>query len=257
MDPLNLEIDKYQNQRDQLARELADEDAAIAELTMRLHQFERVLFQSVSKHRELLASWEQRCADSAAIVKHLERCQWEGSPPPKQISDILTAAETPAAVQSKPPVNLSSDDYALAKRIYRSLAKRFHPDLVATSELQSARQALMVEINAAYQNQDLDALEALQHHPDIRATENESIGQRWERLVRDIALIEKKITASRQTHLELAGGALAQAYKIYGLTGASERFEPVRQGMIEQIQQLQKRWQRLRAREAQLWLGLS
>ena len=49
----------------------------------------------------------------------------------------------------------------------------------------------MREINAAYQNQDLEVLEHLQHHPDIRAPEHETAGQRWERLVREIALIKR------------------------------------------------------------------
>lgn len=257
MDPLQLEIDRYQQQCDQLASQLADAEAQLAELNLCLSQFEHVLFQAVHEQRQLLASWEQRCSDTLAIIRHLEQCQWQGAAPPHHIVDILKSAVQNQKNPPQKPPQLSPEAQKKAKLIYRALAKRFHPDLVSDSELQQARQALMGEINAAYQSQDLEALQAFEHHPDIRSPENETQGEVWERLVREIALIQRKRNEVQQTYAEIKGGSLAQAYQNYGLSGDDSRFEPLRESMLEQVKQLQNRWRRLRAREAQLWLELS
>ena len=257
MDPLQLEIDRYQHECDQLASQLAEAEAQLAEFNLRLAQFEHVFFQAVQVQRRLLMSWEQRCADTLAIIRHLEQCQWKGEAAPHHIISILEGVVQGQEQPPQTPPQLSPADQKKAKDIYRTLAKRFHPDLVGRSDLQSARQELMREINAAYQSQDLQALEAFQHHPDIRATEDETKGELWERLVREIALIQRKLNEVQQKHAELKGGSLSQAYQSYGLSGDDSRFEPLREHLIEQVRQLQTRWRRLRARESQLWLELS
>ena len=257
MDPLQLEIDRYQRERDQLAGQLTDAEAQLADLNLLLAQFEDVFFRAVQTQRQLLVSWEQRCTDTQAIIRHLEQCQWKGEAPPHQILPILETVTQRLPPPPKAPKKLSPDAQHKAKRIYRALAKRFHPDLVGEPELQQARKEVMREINAAYQNQDLEVLEHLQHHPDIRAPEHETAGQRWERLVREIALIKRKLTDIQQQLAETKAGSLAQAYHSYGLSGEDSRFEPIRESLLDQVHQLQNRWRRLRSRESQLWLELS
>ncbi|MEC8277427.1 MAG: J domain-containing protein [Myxococcota bacterium] len=257
MDPLQLEIDRYQQERDQLAGQLTEAEAQLADFNLQLAQFEDVFFRAVQAQRLLLVSWEQRCTDTLAIIRHLEQCQWKGEAPPHQILPILESVTQRPLSPPKTPIKLSPDDQKKAKRIYRTLAKRFHPDLVGLPDLQLARKEVMREINAAYQNQDLEALETLQHHPDIRSEENETKGERWERLVREIALIQRKFNDVQQKQAELQAGSLAQAFHRYGLTGKDSRFEPFRMSLLEQVKQLQNRWRRLRSRESQLWLELS
>ncbi|MDX2160867.1 MAG: hypothetical protein SF162_06035 [bacterium] len=51
------------------------------------------------------------------------------------------------------------------KRIYRDLARRFHPDLAPTPEERARRTTIMSHINAAYTARDFDALNAIADHP--------------------------------------------------------------------------------------------
>lgn len=49
-------------------------------------------------------------------------------------------------------------DKAAEKRLYRELARRFHPDLARTAVEQSYRTAMMTAVNTAYAGSDLQAL---------------------------------------------------------------------------------------------------
>jgi hypothetical protein len=49
-------------------------------------------------------------------------------------------------------------DKAAEKRLYRELARRFHPDLARTAIEQSYRTAMMTAVNTAYSRKDLEAL---------------------------------------------------------------------------------------------------
>lgn len=256
MDPLHTEIEKYERQRDLLAAQLAEEESTNAELGMQLQQFEHQFLTAVYSERESLARWEQRCADVEAVIQILETCQWKGDPAPRKISGIIQSAESPVHPLPKEPVILSPEDHRRAKDIYRSLARRFHPDLTSHTELQSARINLMAEINLAYQNQDLPALEELSHHPDIRSEADESFGEKWERLVREISLIQKKIKEADEIQTSLQVGELATGLREFGINGEDSRFEPVRESLRAQVEHLKKKWKVLRAQEAQLWLEM-
>ena len=56
MDPLQLEIDRYQRERDQLAGQLTDAEAQLADLNLLLAQFEDVFFRAVQSQRQLLVA---------------------------------------------------------------------------------------------------------------------------------------------------------------------------------------------------------
>lgn len=56
---------------------------------------------------------------------------------------------------------LDADSEAEILRIYRELAKRFHPDLARTEQERKRRAELMLRINVAYSERDLLALQSL------------------------------------------------------------------------------------------------
>jgi hypothetical protein len=55
----------------------------------------------------------------------------------------------------------TENDRAAEKRIYRELARRFHPDLAADSLEQAYRTSIMASVNVAYQQRDLGTLRDL------------------------------------------------------------------------------------------------
>lgn len=59
-----------------------------------------------------------------------------------------------------------SHDAQATKRLYRELARRFHPDLSGDSGDRAYRTAIMAAINVAYQQQDVTILRELAGEPD-------------------------------------------------------------------------------------------
>jgi hypothetical protein len=54
-----------------------------------------------------------------------------------------------------------------AKRIYRDLARRYHPDLARTPEERERREQMMLRVNQAFRERDLSALQALHRAGEI------------------------------------------------------------------------------------------
>jgi len=76
----------------------------------------------------------------------------------------------PNAVPSappKPPPAPDANTEAELKRLYRLLAKRFHPDLATDPAEKEWRATRMAEVNAAYAARDLPALRRLESQPDF------------------------------------------------------------------------------------------
>lgn len=67
--------------------------------------------------------------------------------------------------ESAPP-KLDEDEGAELKRLYRQLARRFHPDLAADAADREYRTQLMIAINAAYASGNLEKLRKLALEPD-------------------------------------------------------------------------------------------
>ncbi len=68
----------------------------------------------------------------------------------------------PSASKSKPTDDEPEGEKI--KRLYRELARRFHPDLAADTAERERRTQIMSQINAAYTARDLSALEVLTEH---------------------------------------------------------------------------------------------
>jgi curved DNA-binding protein CbpA len=60
------------------------------------------------------------------------------------------------------------------RKLFRELAKRFHPDLTADPEEKSWREEVMAKINQAYAKRDLQALQALAEQPDRALLEDKA-----------------------------------------------------------------------------------
>lgn len=69
---------------------------------------------------------------------------------------------------SPPTQKLSADQSKKLKRLYRQLARRFHPDFALDGDDRAYRTGIMMEINAAYALGDLNRLQELALEPDPR-----------------------------------------------------------------------------------------
>lgn len=143
-------------------------------------------------------------------------------------------------------------DKAAEKRLYRELARRFHPDLTATSVERAYSTTLMAAVNTAYANHDLDALRDLAGELDPAVAANLTQGEtqavrhtrrqllncqrRQRKVARQLTALRQENTARlwrKARQLEAEGGVW---------------WEAVRQELIQESNRLQTELAELRQR---------
>jgi hypothetical protein len=90
---------------------------------------------------------------------------------------------------------LSAEAETDIKRLYRDLARRFHPDLARTEEERRRREMVMQRVNAAFRERDLRTLEAISREEEIAdpAFEVRSIGEKLIWAIREVARLDELI----------------------------------------------------------------
>ena len=260
IDPLQIEIKRYQTRKDKLCEVLMEKEAQFAEYQRKLHSYEVELLDQLAPLHQQLYRWEQRCVITEGIIVRLEQMDWKTEEIPTQTHPWVREIETTATTKDiigpieDKPIELNAEEQQEAKLLYKKLARRFHPDLVDIEQVQRQREEVMGEINEAYRTGDIEALRELEYYPDIRNPAGEGNGERWERLVREIALLEKKIIECDQMQKEVQCSELATLMNLSEQD--KNQFEQVEQILKEKILQLQDRWLRLRNREEKCWLHL-
>lgn len=98
--------------------------------------------------------------------------------------------------RSRPHVD--SDTDAKIRRVYRELAKRFHPDLASNSEERTRREEIMLRINAAFRDRDLNGLQRL-----VRETERDDPAFEERPLAQKLAWAEWEVSRLDSVFAEL------------------------------------------------------
>jgi hypothetical protein len=91
------------------------------------------------------------------------------------------------------------------KRLYREAAKAVHPDLATDEKARIARQAMMVDVNLAYEKNDPERLRSIlrQWGNSPQSVEGEGTGAELIRTIRKIALVEERLGAIDRETTEL------------------------------------------------------
>lgn len=98
---------------------------------------------------------EREVADEFAELLEQERLAEEQAAREGQRIDV-----------ERPRPQLDADTEAEILRLYRELAKRFHPDRARSEKERARRTALMLKINVAYSERDLVTLQAMAREAD-------------------------------------------------------------------------------------------
>ena len=160
INPLEQELKRYQQQKEELQLELAEVDAKLADFLRRLRIFEADFRAAVDDVQQKLHRWERRCAILEELILQLEQIQWGNAAIPIAVGPWVDQIEQKIlpppddSVSLNPIPQLSTEDSKTAKNLYRQLAKRFHPDLISNEECREERRELMANINEAYQKND-------------------------------------------------------------------------------------------------------
>lgn len=153
-----LELELFEA-RSELAAFSAEVDAKLGPLQSRLEQLEAEV-REARRAAARRAQWGERAERGEVpydVLEEFERT-WRRSPP------------APQAARSKP---VSESDKQEIKRLYRDLAKRFHPDLTTEAEEKKYREGVMAEVNEAYAAGNLAKLRELMERPERPVEERE------------------------------------------------------------------------------------
>jgi hypothetical protein len=130
---------------------------------------------------------------------------------------------------------LPADDESELHRLYRDLAKRFHPDLARTGVERQRRQPLMQQVNAAMRERDLAALRALLSEAEVTdaAFEARSVGERLVWAIREIARLDEVIAG---LEVDLSGLRSSESYGLWQREGDGEQvIERLADGLRREI----------------------
>jgi hypothetical protein len=149
-----------------LQNELIESEAQLAERMAAINAFEFELRRKIGPFTQRLEELEAKIKEEFARLerelheKAGEEYLWdEGA---AASGEYRYHAES---LEAKPQV-LDEDETAEIKRLYRQLARRFHPDMALDDADREYRTQMMMAINAAYTVGDLDKLRGLADEPD-------------------------------------------------------------------------------------------
>jgi hypothetical protein len=160
---LKLAVAERQERVAQLQFELSDTQAD-------LDRFEKVYEAQVGSLQERMRSLQADVEQARLRAAH--RAQWgDRADSPDFDADAVeqfrrtwTPRKKPAEPPPPPPV--SEETKAELKQLFRSLAKRFHPDLVTDPEEKRRRQKVMSQVNSAYAAQNITEMKKLAQQSD-------------------------------------------------------------------------------------------
>ncbi len=159
---MHEELTRLRAALEQAQAELIEAEAQLADQLAEVNAFE---FEFEARAGHL---WDKLDALETEIEQYKDRIQmmrkgylsverqyqraWQAPPP---------SAPTP------PPQPVSPADEAQIKKLYRQLARRFHPDLAADEADRAYRTEKMTAINDAYAARSLTELQAVAQEPDV------------------------------------------------------------------------------------------
>lgn len=186
--PEERELEKKQAELAVLEAELIQRELDLVTLRAELTEFEGRYLRTVGFLYAELDEIEAQIAETQARRRPNDADAKEKAACARAQADESAQNATPIAeTKLKPTEDL--------KKLFREVAKRIHPDLATNDADRARRQALMAEVNLAYENGDEAKLRAIladwESSPDT--VEGEGVGADLIRVIRKIAQIEKRL----------------------------------------------------------------
>lgn len=202
--------------RDEVAQrqeQVAELELELFEMRASLAEFERLLEARVRPLERQLHDLHRQLKQARHAAER--RAQWGDRADEEGIPDVVKQFERAwrprRETTARRQTTTSNVEQSSLRQLYRQLAKRFHPDLTTDPEQKQWREALMAEVNQAYQAKDLAALQALADRPDRAPQPVERSGEELSTdLQAEVIRLDGVIAKLKRQLDELAASELAQ-----------------------------------------------
>ena len=161
----------------QLQLELIEAEAKLADRLAEINAFEFEFEVRVGHLMDTLAALNaeiERYTERIQILRNKQIFGQAHIPVDRQYR--RTWQTPPESAPTPPPQPLDAASEAEIKRLYRQLARRFHPDLSADDTERARRTEIMAAVNEAYAARSLTELVALAQAPDPFARPGDASG---------------------------------------------------------------------------------
>lgn len=190
MSPEEKELQKKQAELAVLEAKLAQRELELVTLQAELNVFRNRYLQALGKLYAELDAILAELATIQARKKPNNRKVWEKAEQARAKAEESAKNANEAKDQSK-----SFKPSERLKKLYREIAKSFHPDLAGDEEERAKYQQIMAEANQAYKNGDEQLLEKIytqgKHSPE--SVKGIGTGVDLVRVIRKIARIEERL----------------------------------------------------------------
>jgi hypothetical protein len=123
-------------------------------------ELNRVRLQSQEYRRRIERLKEDETLDAATLEEEVA-AEFAERERQAQFEEASAGREGQRVERERRVTRLDAESEAEVLRIYRELAKRFHPDLARTEPERNRRASLMLRINVAYSERDLLSLQTI------------------------------------------------------------------------------------------------
>ena len=215
------EIEARQRRAAELQAELEATKVALGRFEAEYHARVGTLFVELDRARLAIDEYERRIArlkaDPTADPSEVERdLTREFGRRREEVrheeEETRRYKQTFRREQERPRLSTESEDEA--KRLFRDLAKRFHPDLARSDDERRLREVVMQRVNAAFRDRDLAALRAAVREAEVEdpAFEARSIGEKLVWAIREVARLDDVIAALDE---ELAAVKASETHDLW------------------------------------------
>jgi hypothetical protein len=224
-----IDVETRKQRAAALQDELTSLRLALGRFEAEYHAIVGTLFLELDRIRLAIRAYEEKIArlrddpnaDPATVEQEVEQTlHAEREEMHEQEHENRRYEESFQREQERP--QLPADDETELHRLYRDLAKRFHPDLARTEVERQQRQPLMQQVNAAMRERDLSALRALLSEAEISdvAFEARSVGEKLVWAIREIARLDAVIAG---LEVDLSALRVTESYGLWQREEDGER----------------------------------
>lgn len=221
--PEELEVERLLEESEERKQRIADLELELETLKQELARFQAEIDCKLGPLYTELDRLNVRREQYQTRIERLRRLGRQANPQvieeqlaaefQKRWSEIRDNEERVRNAQAPlPHPSLSHEEEEELKGLYRRLAKRFHPDLAETEAERARNEQIMMEINRAYGEKDLERLrrtEATKYPEPEQITE--SIGEKLVRLIRRRHILDQVIAGLEAQIRQLQA---SESYKL-------------------------------------------